>query len=72
MKTNANGGFSKSFSLTKATTFRATATTAQTDTGCVTPLPATSVPGGCVGATIGTVTVSSNAAAAKPKKAKKK
>jgi hypothetical protein len=68
VKTNASGGFSTTLALTKAATFTATATVAQSDTTCVTPLPASQVPGGCASATIGGYAVSSNAAAAKPKK----
>jgi hypothetical protein len=67
-KTNASGSFSKSLALAKATTFKATASVGQRDTACASPLPATSVPGGCVGATAGAYTVSSPSVAAKPKK----
>ena len=52
-KTNANGIYAKVLLITKATKFQAKATAPQRDTACVTPLPATQVPGGCVGATVG-------------------
>ena len=66
--TNASGSFSKALSITKATAFQAKATVQQRDTACVTPLPATSVPGGCTGATVGAYTISSSTVAVKPKK----
>jgi hypothetical protein len=66
--TSASGAFSRQAGLTKKTTFQAKATVAQRDTACVSPLPATSVPGGCVGATIGGYTLSSAVVSATPKK----
>ena len=66
--TNASGAFSRSAGLNKKTTFQAKATVAQRDTACVSPLPATSVPGGCAGATVGAYTLSSNVVTATPKK----
>ena len=66
--TNSSGLFSKSVVITKATKFQAKVTVAQRDTACVTPLPATSVPGGCTGATVGAYALTSSTVAAKPKK----
>jgi hypothetical protein len=66
--TNASGTFSRQAGLNKKTTFQAKVTVAQRDTACVSPLPASSVPGGCTGATIGGYTLSSNVVSATPKK----
>lgn len=66
--TNASGAFSRKAGLNKKTTFQAKVTIAQRDTACVSPLPATSVPGGCVGATVGGYTLSSKLVTATPKK----
>jgi hypothetical protein len=68
VKTNATGSYSKSFTIKKATKFQAKVTAAQHDTACVSPLPATSVPGGCAGATIAAWAASSATVSAKPKK----
>jgi hypothetical protein len=68
VKTNASGSFAKSFTIKKTTKFQAKVAVAQHDTACVSPLPATSVPGGCVGATIGAWAASSPTVSAKPKK----
>jgi hypothetical protein len=68
VKTNANGSFSKSFAIKKATKFQAKIAVAQHDTACVSPLPATSVPGGCVGATVGAYALTTATVSAKPKK----
>ena len=67
-KTNANGTYAKVLLITKATKFQAKATVPQRDTACVTPLPATSVPGGCVGATVGPYQVASSTIATRLKK----
>jgi hypothetical protein len=66
--TNASGAFSRKAGLNKKTTFQAKVTVAQRDTACVSPLPATSVPGGCTGATVGGYTLSSKVITATPKK----
>jgi hypothetical protein len=66
--TNASGAFSRQAGLTKKTTFQAKVTVPQRDTACVSPLPASSVPGGCTGATIGAYTLSSSVVTATPKK----
>lgn len=67
-KTNASGAFSRRAGLNKKTTFQAKVTVAQRDTACVSPLPVSSVPGGCVGATMGGYTLSSSVVTATPKK----
>jgi hypothetical protein len=67
-KTNANGVFTKTFVITKVTKFQSRVTTPQRDTACVSPLPASQVPGGCVGATIGASALTSPTVAVKPKK----
>jgi hypothetical protein len=66
--TSASGAFSRSAGLNKKTTFQAKVTVAQRDVACVSPLPTSSVPGGCVGATIGGYTLSSAVVTATPKK----
>jgi hypothetical protein len=68
VKTNANGVFAKAFTIKKATKFQAKVAVAQHDTACVSPLPTSSVPGGCVGASIGAWAASSPTVATKPKK----
>lgn len=50
--TSSNGTFSKTVTITKPTKFQAKAKVAQRDTACVSPLPSSQVPGGCIGATI--------------------
>jgi hypothetical protein len=66
--TSASGAFSRQAGLNKKTTFQAQVTVAQRDTPCVSPLPATSVPGGCVSATVGGYSLSSSTVTATPKK----
>jgi len=66
--TSASGTFSRQAGLNKKATFQAKVTVAQRDTACVSPLPATSVPGGCASATIGGYTLASNTVTATPKK----
>ncbi len=66
--TNSSGAYSRSLGLPNKTTFQARATVAQRDVTCQSPLPATQVPGGCVGATIAGYTVSSPTVTATPKK----
>jgi hypothetical protein len=68
VKTNASGSFAKAFTIKKTTKFQAKVAVAQRDTACVTPLPATQVPGGCAGATIGGWAASTSTVSAKPKK----
>jgi hypothetical protein len=67
-KTSASGAFSRNAGLNKKTTFQAKVTLAQRDIACVSPLPATSVPGGCVGATVAGYSLASNLVTATPKK----
>ena len=67
-KTNSSGLYVKALLITKVTKFQAKATAPQRDTACVSPLPATSVPGGCVGATVGPYQVASSTIATKLKK----
>jgi hypothetical protein len=66
--TTASGSFSTSVVITKATKFQAKVTGAQRDTACVSPLPASQVPGGCTGATIAAYALTSSTVSAKPKK----
>jgi hypothetical protein len=66
--TGATGSFSKTAGLRKRTTYKATATVPTRETACVSPLPVTSVPGGCVSATIAGYKISSNSVTVKPKK----
>jgi hypothetical protein len=66
--TNANGSVSKSVVITKTTKFQAKVAVPQSDTACVTPLPATQVPGGCTGATVGAYALASSTVTAKLKK----
>ena len=66
--TSATGAFSKSFALTKKTTFRATVVVPTREVSCVSPLPASVVPGGCVSATLAGYTLTTAAVTATPKK----
>jgi hypothetical protein len=65
--TRAAGAFSRTTGLRKRTSFKATATVPTRETACVSPLPVTSAPGGCVTATIAGYKISSNAVLATPR-----
>jgi hypothetical protein len=65
LTTSASGAFSKTVAIKKATKFQAKATLPQRDTSCVSPLPTTQVPGGCV-ATIAGSSATSKTITAKP------
>jgi len=62
------GAFSKTSGLTKRTTFTATATLPTRETTCVSPLPVSVVPGGCVTATLAGYKIASNAVTVTPRK----
>ncbi len=66
--TGSAGAFSKKSGLTKRTTFTATATLPTRETACVTPLPSSFVPGGCVTATLAGYKIASNAVTVTPRK----
>jgi hypothetical protein len=66
LKTSSSGSFSKTFVIKKKTKYQAKAVVAQRDTACISPLPATSAPGGCQQATIAGYTATSAAVTAKP------
>jgi hypothetical protein len=68
VKTNASGSFAKAFTIKKVTKFQAKVAVAQHDTACVSPLPTSSVPAGCVGASIAAWAANSSTVSAKPKK----
>ena len=67
-KTSSSGAYSRSLGLPNKTSFQAKATVPQRDVACQTPLPPTSAPGGCIGATIAGYTLSSPTVTATPKK----
>src|SRR6266545_4810754 len=64
--TSSSGKYSKTLPLKKKTKFQAKVTVPQRDATCQSPLPATSVPGGCASATIAGYTKSSAVVSAKP------
>jgi hypothetical protein len=66
--TKANGEFSKRLGLDNKATLNVTATVPARETACVSPLPATSVPGGCVSATFAGYKISSNSIDATPRR----
>ena len=66
--TSSSGSYSRSLGLPNKVTFQTKATVAQRDVACVSALPTTQVPGGCVGATIAGYTISSPTVTATPKK----
>ena len=66
--TSSSGTYSRSLGLPNKTTFQTKATVAQRDVACVSPLPATQVPGGCTGATIAGYTIASPTVTVTPKK----
>ena len=66
--TSATGAFAKSLALAKKTTFRATIVVPTREVGCLTALPASSAPGGCVSATLAGYTLTTAAVTATPKK----
>jgi hypothetical protein len=66
--TAASGAFSRTTGLAKRMSLKATATVPTRETGCVSPLPATVAPGGCVAATIAGYKLSSKTVTATPKK----
>jgi hypothetical protein len=61
--TSSSGTYSKSFALKKKTSFQAKISVAQRDASCQSPLPATSVPGGCASATLAGWTATATASA---------
>jgi hypothetical protein len=65
--TGASGSFSKKLALKKKASFRVTATVPDRETACVSPLPASTAPGGCAAATTAGYKLTSNAVAVKPK-----
>src|SRR5947209_5810267 len=66
--TSSSGSYSRSLGLPNKATFQAKATVPQRDVACVSPLPTTQVPAGCVGATLAGYTISSATVTATPKK----
>ena len=66
--TGLAGAFSKKSGLTKRTTFTATATLPTRETACVSPLPASLVPGGCVTATLAGYKIASSAVTVTPRR----
>ncbi len=64
--TNATGEFSRSLGLNNKATFNLTATLPTRERACVSPLPAASVPAGCVSATLAGYKISSNSVDATP------
>jgi hypothetical protein len=66
--TRTDGSFSRTTGLVKKTSLKATATVPTREAECVSPLPATSAPGGCVAATLAGYRISSNTALATPRK----
>jgi hypothetical protein len=67
-RTKAGGSFSKQRGLTKRTRFSVKVAVPTRETSCTSPLPATSVPGGCVSATMAGYTLTSSTVLATPKK----
>jgi hypothetical protein len=67
-RTKAKGAFSKTAGLRKRTRFSAKVSVPTRETSCVTPLPVTSVPGGCVSATMAGYTLTSSTVLAAPRK----
>ena len=63
VKTGSSGAYSKTLALKKKTAFQAKATVPQRDTSCQSPLPTTSVPGGCASATLAGWTATATASA---------
>jgi hypothetical protein len=66
--TNATGAFSRRFGLNNKATFNVTATLPTREAACVSPLPAASVPAGCVSATLAGYKIISNSVNATPKR----
>ncbi len=58
--TNATGSFSRRLGLDKKASFNVRATVPTRETACVSPLPAASVPAGCVSATLAGYRISSS------------
>jgi len=67
-KTSVGGAYAKTAGLRKRTRFSARATVPARDTSCVSPLPVTTVPGGCVSATTAGYTLISSTVLATPRK----
>ena len=65
--TGSTGAFAKTVGLRKKTLYKATATVPTRETSCVSPLPATAVPAGCVSATQAGYRISSNSVIVSPK-----
>jgi hypothetical protein len=66
--TNATGAFSRRLALKDKTTFNVTATVPTRETACVSPLPAASVPAGCISATLAGYKIGSNSIDATPRR----
>jgi len=66
VKTSANGTYSTTVKVAKTTKFAAKATLPQRDSSCVSPLPTSQVPGGCLNLTIAASAATSAAVTAKP------
>jgi hypothetical protein len=66
--TLASGAFAKTNGLRTKTSFRATATVPARETACVSPLPVTAAPGGCVSAMVAGYKIGSNTVAVRPRR----
>jgi hypothetical protein len=66
--TGSTGAFGKRVGLGKTTSFTATATVPTRETSCVSPLPPTSAPAGCVSATLAGYKIASNDVLVTPRK----
>jgi hypothetical protein len=66
--TGSTGTFSKRFALKKKTSFRVTAVVPTREVSCVSALPASSAPAGCVTATMAGYTITTGTVTATPKK----
>ena len=66
--TGSAGAFSKRAGLSKRTTFTATATLPTRETACMSPLPASLAPGGCVSATTAGYKIASTAVTVAPRR----
>lgn len=67
-RTKAGGAYSRTAGLAKRTTFSAKVSVPTRETSCVTPLPVTSVPGGCISATMAGYALTSSTVLATPRK----
>jgi hypothetical protein len=66
--TNASGTFTRTMALARKTAFRASIVVPVRNISCITPLPATSAPGGCVSATLSGYTITTATVVATPKR----